>query len=282
MPAFRASDGALLHFECEGVGPPVVLVHGFASSPGIFEAQARALSSTHTVYRPHLRGHGRSADVTYGGRMTRLAGDLNDLLEAERLDRVHFVGWSMGCSVIWSYLDAFGGAAAKSCAFLDEIPYVLESVETVGQPLTRIEPAPLTGLHGRFADPAHRVTAVEGFISGMLRSATAADRSSILEDAAKGATASAVSALLNSNATDFRDLIPRLAQPTLFVSGQQSFFRPEFFHWMVSVAPQARLVQLADTGHFMLVEAADAVSALLLGFLHSGVAAFPVIRQMND
>jgi non-heme chloroperoxidase len=214
--------------------------------------------------------------------MTRLAGDLNDLLEAERLDRVHFVGWSMGCSVMWSYLDAFGGAAAASCAFLDEIPYVLESVETVGQPLTRIESGPLTGLHDRFADPAHRVTAVQGFISGMLCSATAAERGAILEDAAKGATASAISALLNSNATDFHDLIPRLTQPTLFVSGLQSFFRPEFFHWMASVKPKARLVQLADQGHFLPVEAADAVSALLLEFLHSGVAAFPSSRKLND
>lgn len=272
MPTFKVSDGSLLHFDREGAGPPVVMVHGFASSPRIFEAQAHALSSTHTVYRPHLRGHGRSADVTYGGRMTRLAGDLHDLLEAERLDRVHFVGWSMGCSVIWSYLDAFGGAAAESYAFLDEISYVLEAVETVGQPVTQIEAAPLTWLHGRFADPAHRVTAVQGFIAGMLRSVAATERSAILDDAAKGATVAAVSALLNSNATDFRDMLPQLTQPTLFVSGQQSFFRPEFFRWMASVTPRAQLVELPDQGHFLPMEAADAISALLMDFVCSRTA----------
>jgi non-heme chloroperoxidase len=268
MPDFTASDGARLAFEREGSGPTVIMVHGFAASPRVFDAQARVLAAQGcTVYRPHLRGHGQSAGVTHGGRMARLAGDLRDLIQAEGLERVHMIGWSMGCSIIWSYLDAFGDAVVASQAFLDEIPYVLESVETVGQPVTRIESSPLTGLHGRFADPASRVAAVQDFVAGMLRSATEVQREAILDDAARGATACAIAALLNSNATDFRDLIPRLKRPTLFVSGGQSFFRPAFFHWIASAAPHARVVELHDHGHFLPIEAGDAISDCLVAFI---------------
>jgi non-heme chloroperoxidase len=269
MPVFTASDGASLHYEREGAGAAVVMVHGFAASPSVFDAQARVLARGHSVYRPHLRGHGLSSAVTHGGRMARLAGDLHDLIRTESLEQAHLIGWSMGCSVIWSYLDAFGDASVASYAFLDEIPYVLESIETVGQPVTRLDGAPLLGLHDRFADPASRVASVQDFIAGMLRSATTAQRAAILNDAARGATPCAVAALLNHIATDFRDLIPRLRRPTLFVSGGQSFFRPAFFRWIASAAPRAHVVELSDQGHFLPVEAADAVRSCLVEFIKS-------------
>ena len=269
MPHFTASDGAILQFECEGEGPAVVMLHGFATSPSIFDTQTRALAQGRAVHRPHLRGHARSADVTYGGRMARLAGDLNDLIRAKSLDRVHLVGWSMGCSVIWSYLDAFGDASVASYAFLDQIPYVLESVETVGQPVTRLDVSTLINLHGRFADPANRVTAVQEFITGMLRSATNAQRAAILEDAAEGATPCSIATLMNCISVDFRDLIPRLQKPALFVSGRKGFFHPAFLRWTASVAPRARIVELCDQGHFLPIEAADEVTTILVEFINS-------------
>ena len=266
MASFVTNDGAVLHFDRQGDGPAMVLVHGFASSGRVFVHQVDQFCSDFTVYTPDMRGHGRSAHVSHGARVARLGRDLHDLIESEGIDRVRLVGWSMGCAVIWSYLDLFGDDRIESYAFIDEIPYVLQDEECIGQEETVLDSAPLIGLQRRFAMAETRRAEVQGFIASMMRSVPDSDRAAILDDAAIAATPMGVGLLLDSNATDFRDVIPRLRRPTLFVAADQSVFRVAFHKWMHHVAPHSSLVVCRDAGHFLMVEQPETLNSALKAF----------------
>ncbi|MEQ9847323.1 alpha/beta fold hydrolase [Pectobacterium brasiliense] len=41
---------------------------------------------------------------TFGNRISRLSADLNDVFSALEMEKAFVCGWSMGCSVIWSYI----------------------------------------------------------------------------------------------------------------------------------------------------------------------------------
>ena len=49
-----------LHVDVDGVGPPIVLAHGFGGSARNFGPQMRALKDRYQVVRYDARGHGRS------------------------------------------------------------------------------------------------------------------------------------------------------------------------------------------------------------------------------
>jgi pimeloyl-ACP methyl ester carboxylesterase len=67
-----------------------------------------------------MRGHGKSSKPDHGYRISRLAADLNALIIAESLDRITLLGHSMGCAVIWSYLELFGSSKIKKLVLVDQ------------------------------------------------------------------------------------------------------------------------------------------------------------------
>ncbi len=103
-------NGVAINYIVEGSGPPIVLVHGFASSlqgnwrvPGIVDALT---SSGRRVMALDCRGHGRSGKPhdpeAYGG--TRMADDVIALMDHLQIDRADLAGYSMGGFIAASLL----------------------------------------------------------------------------------------------------------------------------------------------------------------------------------
>ena len=96
--------------------PSVVFIHGWSGSAKYFDSSLRLASDAFpTAHCVDLRGHGESGKPGHGYRVSRLAADLREVLEAlSALDggagkrKYVLVGTSMGCAVIWSHLDLFG------------------------------------------------------------------------------------------------------------------------------------------------------------------------------
>ena len=96
-----------IHYVEHGRGEPVVLVHGFSQTheawlqTPLFDALAR----DYRVIAVDLRGHGNSdkpQDPASYGR--NLETDLVDLLDRLEIDRAHFIGFSLGASVVGGLL----------------------------------------------------------------------------------------------------------------------------------------------------------------------------------
>lgn len=94
---FVETDGARIHYDAFGDGPPVILLHGGMSHAGHFAKQVPALvNAGHRVVAIDSRGHGRS---TWDGRpfsYDLMAADTLAVMDALQIDRAAIVGWSDG------------------------------------------------------------------------------------------------------------------------------------------------------------------------------------------
>ena len=76
-------------------GLPVLLSHCFAGNRHVWDAQLPALSAYRTI-RYDTRGHGESGLPSGPYRLDDLGNDVVGLLDALGIERVHYVGISMG------------------------------------------------------------------------------------------------------------------------------------------------------------------------------------------
>jgi pimeloyl-ACP methyl ester carboxylesterase len=95
------SAGVRIHYIEEGVGPAIVLVHGFAGDANnwVRSGVLSALAKRHRVIAIDCRGHGLSEKphaAVYGREMGR---DVVRLLDALGVTKAHVVGYSMGAQV---------------------------------------------------------------------------------------------------------------------------------------------------------------------------------------
>jgi pimeloyl-ACP methyl ester carboxylesterase len=92
-------DDARLRFVDVGKGPPVVLIHGFASSLETWDLLIPELSKTHRVIALDLKGFGWSDRPEGDYSPLAEARLVLELLDQRGVDRAAFVGHSWGSSV---------------------------------------------------------------------------------------------------------------------------------------------------------------------------------------
>lgn len=94
-------------FSDEGVGPPLLFVHGFPLNRGAWSKQVEAFKSSYRVVVPDLRGLGDSEATEGPVSMHRFAEDLHALLVHLNTGPVILVGHSMGGYVALAFAKAF-------------------------------------------------------------------------------------------------------------------------------------------------------------------------------
>jgi pimeloyl-ACP methyl ester carboxylesterase len=99
MPVIKR-DGTRLHYEIEGNGAPILMIHS-ATSTGAHEwdALVQRLCSSFRCIVPDLRSHGASDHIDGTLGLDAVANDLRYLISQLRLARPHIVGFSFGAEV---------------------------------------------------------------------------------------------------------------------------------------------------------------------------------------
>jgi non-heme chloroperoxidase len=94
-------DGVRLHYQQQGPqgGPAVILLHGYSDSSFSFSRVMPLLPSSLRVIAPDFRGHGASDKPAAGYRVTELAGDIIEMMDALNISTAVIVGHSMGSFV---------------------------------------------------------------------------------------------------------------------------------------------------------------------------------------
>mgnify|MGYP006277452141 CR=1 FL=1 len=95
MPFFLA-DGARIHYEEQGSGAPLLLIHGLGSSGRDWALQRPFVQARHRVITCDLRGHGRSDCPPGPYSIPQFARDVALLLRHCEASPAHVVGLSMG------------------------------------------------------------------------------------------------------------------------------------------------------------------------------------------
>lgn len=132
------SDGVRIHYQDQGEGPPVVLIHGYMASgnmnwrvPGV----QQLLGPDYRVITIDNRGHGKSDKPTraeaYGSNM---ADDVVRLLDHLQIPKAHLVGYSMGgmisLNVSARYPDRVRSALIGGMGWLPKGPIIGGTEET--------------------------------------------------------------------------------------------------------------------------------------------------------
>lgn len=103
MPTAHSGDGTPIHYEVEGSGPPVMLYHGLGLSGEWWRiyGYVTALRDSFTLILIDDRAHGASgkphdpADYVMARRVEDVTAVLDDL----EVEKVHFVGFSLGAII---------------------------------------------------------------------------------------------------------------------------------------------------------------------------------------
>jgi len=103
----------LNYLDWGGNGPPLVMIHGIANSPHIFDDLAPLLTERFHVIAYARRGHGQSDAPAGGYGSEALLSDLTHLLDNLGIERAHFLGWSMGGDEITEFAGRFPERVGK-------------------------------------------------------------------------------------------------------------------------------------------------------------------------
>lgn len=270
------NDGVLLRYTEAGAGEPLVLVPGFAQSAAEFGPQIDGLSSgRRRVVAPDHRGHGRSGRPGHGYRIARLAMDLHNLLDALALRDVALLGHSMGCQVVWSYWDLFGGERIARLVLVDQPPVISSVLAGAGEeapPSAVFTPEMsqgfVTGLRGTPESAAATSRAIVGMLHGP--SLPDAEVEWLVAQNRLFPPLHAATLHLDHWGGDWRDVLPRIDVPTLVIGGELSFFPPGTTEWVASLIPgaRARVFSAAEGGsHLMFRENPALFNRVVAGFL---------------
>jgi 3-oxoadipate enol-lactonase len=252
------ANGQEIAYRREGrQGAPVVLlVHGLLSDHRMWDPVVESLFGDYEVLRYDLRGHGRSSAPAGAYTMEQLADDVPALLDALGVQRVHFIGTSLGGMIgqqvaarhpqrLLSLTLANTGAAQGAAAAWDE-RIALAREQGV---------APLAGpTMQRWFTPAYQQAAPE-VVAHMQRMLLAVSREGYV------GCATAVRNLAQL------DLLPKIHVPTLVIAGLHDEAIPHAATAKIAeLVPGARLVSL-PTGHQAAVEQPDAFCAAWKAFV---------------
>jgi non-heme chloroperoxidase len=134
MPHVTTSDGAEIHYEDWGEGPPIVLSHGWPLNADSWEAQALFLAGNgFRVIAHDRRGHGRSTRTWHGNEMDTYADDLAAVIEHLDLRDVMLVGFSTGGGEVSRYVGRHGTDRVAKIVLVSAVPpFMLQTDDNPG------------------------------------------------------------------------------------------------------------------------------------------------------
>jgi pimeloyl-ACP methyl ester carboxylesterase len=235
-----------------------VLVHGAAHDHRGWRPQVAALADEFTVVAWDAPGAGRSSDLPAGFGLADYASSLAALIEEVASGPAHLAGLSWGGTVVQELYrrrpelvatlilaDTYAGW--KGSLADEEVRARVAGVDRM-----------LSAPPGEF-DPA---------LPGLFASEPPAEFAPLLDEIAAAVRPESLrNQLLGMAAADQRDLLPRIAVPTLLIWGELDARSPlDVARQLEEAIPDARLVVIPGAGHVSNLERPEAFSQAVREF----------------
>ena len=252
-----------LHYDLIGPrdGRVVCLVHSLGADTGMWREQMLPLlNAGFTVLRLDLPGHGGSAARTGAYSMAGLAQDVVAVLDAARIQRVDYVGLSLG-GMVGQALALAAPERLRSLMICDALPQSLPNAEAIWGPRIRAARA------AHSCEPIAQAT-LERWLTPAYLQAHPARAAEILATIAATHADGYAGCAEAISAFDHVPHLPRIALPVAVVCGEHDHAVPP--------AEGQRIAALVQDGRFHLVpgamhlpnvECAAFFNALLLDWL---------------
>ncbi len=252
------ANGLVIAYQRVGQGPPLVLVHGAADDSRSWQPQLDGLADEFTVVAWDEPGSGRSSDLPGDFRLADYAHCLAALIETLELGPAHIAGLSWGGTVALELyrrhpevvatlimIDTYAGwkgslPAAEVQARVAGARKMLAATPEAFDPT----------FLGLFAnDPPAELVPMLAAIARDVRPATLRRQLPLMAEA------------------DQRDLLPRIAVPTLLVWGQLDVRSPlSVAHQFEDAIPDTELVVIEGAGHLSHLERPEQVNQAVREF----------------
>jgi 2-succinyl-6-hydroxy-2,4-cyclohexadiene-1-carboxylate synthase len=269
MPRFGI-DGAQINAEIEGIGPSLVLLHGFTGSAAGWAPHLAGFAQRYRTVALDLLGHGLS-DAPDDPRRYGMAHGVEDVLgvlDRLQIRRAALAGYSMGGRVAL----AVAIAAPERVAAL-----ILESASPgLRDPEVRMTRA---AADARLAADIER-DGVEAFVDQWERLPLFASQASLPPDARAGlrdrrlrnravGLANSLRGFGQGVMMPMHDFLGEVAMPALIIAGALDTRYCEIGREMAGRMPGAVLRIVEGAGHAVHLERPDAFRAAVLEFLGS-------------
>jgi pimeloyl-ACP methyl ester carboxylesterase len=265
---FAAVEGARVRYTDKGQGPPVVLVHGFASSLETWDLVVPELSKTHRVISLDLKGFGWSDRPEGDYSPAAEARLVIKLLDKLGVGRAAFVGHSWGSSVTLALaLNAPERvsriALYDAWVYEEQLPttFLVARADGLGEMIFSL-----------FYDqrPDERL-ALAFYNKDSLSEKLVEDVERSLERPGTGAAA--LAAVRGQRFTEQQAKYKTIDKPVLLLWGREDVVTTVKFGERLSRdLPHARLVVYPQCGHFPMLEAKNESNAELIKFLADDTA----------
>jgi tRNA nucleotidyltransferase/poly(A) polymerase/pimeloyl-ACP methyl ester carboxylesterase len=240
-----------LHYEEQGTGIPLILVHGFPLDHTIWLPVANKLQKETRVIMPDLRGFGRSPVPSGTGSMRAMADDLLFLMDHLGIQKAMLAGHSMGGYVCLAFALAYphrinGLALVASQASADK-------PEKRQARLVQAEEVQRKGIQTMAEAMALKLTNRPEIQTDLLKLMLQTDKKGWI-------------AALHGMAEreDFSDRLPLIKVPTLVIAGMQDVLIPfEKAQEMADQLPSGWLEGIQNAGHMPMMEEPEGVAQAL-------------------
>lgn len=263
VATFASVEGARVRFVDVGSGPPVVLVHGFASSLNAWDPVIPALAKEHRVLALDLKGFGWTDRPEGDYSPAAQAKLVLALLDQRGIAHAAFVGHSWGSSVVLAAALAAPErieriALYDAFVYEEQLPlfFTMSRASGVGEALFGMfyDERPDERLTLAFYDPNVVTEPFAEHVDEMV--------------SRPGTKAAALAAVRGLRYTDVEPRYRGIEKPTLLLWGREDVVTPVAIgERLVRDLPHARLVVYPRCGHFPMIEARSASTTELVSFL---------------
>ena len=263
MEVLRA-NGLEIAYERVGEGPPLVLVHGGATDARMWQPQLSALADEFTVVAWDEPGAGRSADVPADFRLADYARCLATLIDALDLGAAHVAGLSWGGTVAQELYRRHRELVAT--LILADTYAGWKGSLSEEELRTRVD-----GYRQMLAAPAGEF---DPTLPGLFAGDPPAEFVPLLEAMAAAVRPESWGTALGVMAeTDQRDLLPRIAVPTLLIWGELDARSPlSVAHQFENAIPDTELVVISGAGHVSNLERPERFNDAIRAFCRAHAA----------
>jgi len=265
MQTLQLSSGTI-HYRVMGEGPPLLLLHGWASSSRYWQGTLEDLADIRTVYAPDLPGYGASPPLNKPATPENLTDLLAEFVDALGFDQFDLNAHSLS-SVMAVHLDIRWPERVRRLVLTCSGTYRDERNRRTVERVHRFVEMWLA-LRRPWMEsmrPLYRTVARRFFYrlpdnDGLLRESFADFLGMDLQ--------TALETSLNAVSPHYNDLLQKVTAPTMVVGARQDRLMPQYGPPIMQLLiPRAHLVWIERCGHLPMIERPAIYHRLLRLFL---------------
>jgi 3-oxoadipate enol-lactonase len=259
MAFAKLSDGQLFYqWDGQAGAPVVVFSNSLGTTHSMWDSQVEAFGKDFRVLRYDSRGHGQSSVTPGPYSVEQLAGDVLQLLDTLKLERVFYCGLSIG-GMVGMHLGANASSRFHKLVLCNTAAKI-GTPDTWNARITAVQQGGMKAVGG---------PVIDRWLTAGYRASHAGETTKVqqmLESTDAGGYVATCAAVRDA---DFREKLHAVQVPTLILAGtHDQATTPADGHFLESRIRGAKFAELA-AAHLSNIEAREEFNRTVLGFLKS-------------